>query len=219
MDSGYIASLKDYSSLLEKLFKNIEKKLNEYQTAELSSQNILKGEIAKDLSTIQNNISLMKNNGYFNEKVEQYKLHPHRRINLKLVGEGIKQKLIKMNEENGIYDQEKMYSSPQSRNGTHLFKNRYSIEISNNNDNSHYSIMTDIECPQKGKNTNIVISPNLKLTENRTELFKKRDKSNSCENLIKIKIPNYKNKRTKQKDYFKTIKSIRNFKQIFNIIK
>ena len=60
MDGGYIASLKDYSNLLEKLFKNIEKKLNEYQTAELSSQNILKGEITKDLSTINNNISLMK---------------------------------------------------------------------------------------------------------------------------------------------------------------
>ncbi len=162
--------------------------------------------ISLNNKSFNNNISLMKNNGYFNEKVEQYKLHPHRRINLKLVGEGIKQKLIKMNEENGIYDQEKMYSSPQSRNGTHLFKNRYSIEISNNIDNSHYSIMTDIECPQKGKNTNIVISPNLKLTENRTELFKKRDKSNSCENLIKIKIPNYKNKRTKQKDYFKNTK-------------
>ncbi len=162
--------------------------------------------ISLNNKSFNNNISLMKNNGYFNEKVEQYKLHPHRRINLKLVGEGIKQKLIKMNEENGIYDQEKMYSSPQSRNGTHLFKNRYSIEISNNIDNSHYSIMTEIECPQKGKNTNIVISPNLKLTENRTELFKKRDKSNSCENLIKIKIPNYKNKRTKQKDYFKNTK-------------
>ena len=60
MDGGYIASLKDYLNVLEKLFKNIEKKLNEYQTAELSSQNILKGEITKDLSTINNNISLMK---------------------------------------------------------------------------------------------------------------------------------------------------------------
>jgi len=60
MDGGYIASLKDYNNLLEKLLKNIEKKLNEYQTAELSSQNILKGEISKDLSTVHNNISLMK---------------------------------------------------------------------------------------------------------------------------------------------------------------
>ena len=60
MDGGYVASLKDYNNLLEKIFKNIEKKINEYQTAELSSQNILKGEITKDLSTVQNNISLMK---------------------------------------------------------------------------------------------------------------------------------------------------------------
>ena len=153
--------------------------------------------------SFNNNISLMKNNGNFNEKVEQYKLHPHRRINLKLVGEGIKQKLIKMNEENDIYEQEKMYSSPESRNGTHLFKNKYSIEMSNNIDISHNSIMTEIEFPQKGKNTNIVKSPNLKLTEHKNELFNKRDKSNSCENLIKIQFPIYNNKRTKQKDYYK----------------
>ena len=60
MDSSCIASLKDNLSIIEKIFQKIDKKLNEYQTAELSTQNILKNEITKDLNLIQSNISVME---------------------------------------------------------------------------------------------------------------------------------------------------------------
>jgi chromosome segregation ATPase len=102
MDSSCIASLKDNLSTIEKIFQKIDKKLNEYQTAELSSQNIIKKEITKDLNLIQNNISIMEmeQSNLREENIQNEWSENIKKISLKY--EEIKQKL--QNQENNLID-------------------------------------------------------------------------------------------------------------------
>ena len=46
-------------------------------------------------SSINNNLSIIQKNVNIEEQLEQYKLHPYRRINLKILGEDIKNHLEK----------------------------------------------------------------------------------------------------------------------------
>ena len=78
--------------------------------------------------TQSNNISIMQKNN-IQDQIEQYKLHPFRRWNLKLIGEDIKQKLIEMNEENGG-DNEKTISSPtEGRQFSRIVQKNYAHKI------------------------------------------------------------------------------------------
>ena len=78
-------------------------------------------------NNIISNISFMQKN-LIHEKVEQYKLHPFRRLNLKMVGEDIKQKLIEMHEEDSNLENEKTCSSPtETKKTTKVLKDKYNI--------------------------------------------------------------------------------------------
>ena len=48
------------------------------------------------LASSFNNNTIIQKNVNIEEQLEQYKLHPFRRINLKILGEGIKKKLFEM---------------------------------------------------------------------------------------------------------------------------
>ena len=87
------------------------------------------------LASSFNNNTIIQKNVNIEEQLEQYKLHPYRRINFKILGEGIKQKLFEMEEEK-LFDNEKLLSSREDY-GNQITKTKmqekYNIESKNNN--------------------------------------------------------------------------------------
>ena len=130
-----------------------------------------------------NNISIQKSSKNIKE-VEKYKLHSFHRINLKLVGQDIKQKLIKMNVFNDTFEDDKINSSPMDEK-ENVFLN---IKTDNCMDNLPISAITDTyEIPKIEKKTNL---ENFKLTEGRNDI---NEKSHSCNYIPKIAFKNNKN--------------------------
>ena len=127
-----------------------------------------------------NNISFKKKN-LIHEKVEQYKLHPFRRLNLKIVGEDIKQKLIEMHEENNYFENEKICSSPtEARKTTKILKEKYNI----NNDS-----IINLNFPRNKENisSSVIYSNNL-IFSNDNDIFEKNEnKITSCSHVVKLK--------------------------------
>ena len=136
-----------------------------------------------------NNISIMQKSINIREKIEQYKLHPFRPLNLKLVEEDIKQKLIEMNEISERYENEKTISSPtESIKKTNELRKQYSIKINNSNDNIiNLNLSYNNENDKKGNSMNDIQMPNLDIFEKNDEIHE-NDKNNICHTL-KIKIP------------------------------
>ena len=129
-----------------------------------------------------NNISI-KPKSIIQEKIEQYKLHPFRRINLKIVEEDIKHKLIEMNEENGL-ENEKTISSPvEGRHFSKLFKKNY---ILNEATNSNFSINNDKR--ERGKSDIFIKNPNFEFFEKNNETKDKTDRALGS-HIIYLKIP------------------------------
>ena len=163
-----------------------------------STKNINQNNVSINNISI-NNISIQKSSKNINE-IEQYKLHPYRRINLKLVGLDIKQKLIKMNEENdGFSDDEKILSSPidtqNIQKTTHLLHDRFSIKSEGGTDILPISAISDAFDESKiGTKTNVIKNQVFKLTENKTDILKTKEKSASvsCHNIAKITLKNKK---------------------------
>ena len=75
------------------------------------------------LASSFNNNTIIQKNVNIEEQLEQYKLHPYRRINLKILGEGIKQKLFEMEEEK-LFDNEKLLSSREDYGNQKLQKQK-----------------------------------------------------------------------------------------------
>ena len=154
-----------------------------------SSKNINQNNVSINNISI-NNISLQKSNKNLNE-IEQYKLHPYRRINLKLVGLDIKQKLIKMNEENDDFsDDEKILSSPidnqNIKKTTHLLHDRFSIKTDGGTDILPISAITDaFEESKNGTKTNVIKKSSISKTN-------EKNVSVSCPNITKITFKNNK---------------------------
>ena len=136
-----------------------------------------------------NNISSFQKD-IIQEKIEQYKLHPFRRLNLKLVGENIKHKLIEMNEENG-YEKEKTLSSPtERRQFSKLLKENYNLNETISNLNFSF---TDETRERQRKSANFDQSPTLEFFEKYKETKDKTDKGPGS-HVINLKIPKTKKK-------------------------
>ena len=86
-----------------------------------------------------------KSNKYnIHEKLEQYKINPASRLNLKLIGEDIKQKLIEMNEKNDFIENEKTISSPtESKKYTKIIREKYNISNDDTNMNLNLNKIRD----------------------------------------------------------------------------
>ena len=98
---------------------------------------------SKIASSLNNNASSIQKNVNIEEQLEKYKLHPFRRINLKILGEGIKQKLFEMEEEK-IFENEKTLSSREdfSKQITKTkMQEKYNIESKNNNKQDNNKII------------------------------------------------------------------------------
>ena len=149
---------------------------------EMSNNNISNNNISVNNISV-NNISIQKSSKNIRE-VEKYQFNPFRRINLKLVGQDIKQKLIKMNVFNDTFEDDKINSSPMDEK-ENVFLN---IKTDNCMDNLPISAITDTyEIPKIEKKTNL---ENFKLTEGRNDI---NEKSHSCNYIPKITFKNKKN--------------------------
>ena len=60
METNAIATLQDYQASIERSFKKIEKSLSEYDTSEISQQNLLSTNMNRELANIKNNIAQMR---------------------------------------------------------------------------------------------------------------------------------------------------------------
>ena len=163
-------------------------------------------------------------NKNFIKQVQQYQMHPFRRINMKVLGEGIKQKLIEMNVENSyVFVNEKTMSSPEnSRRETKLIlpkleqkKNNFlrlsNNDISNNEEKIKSIVLekpdfnffakggiSEIKELEKNKSCNNIINYNIKEREkegkNEEKKDDKNDKKDIKEDSLKNDDDNSKNK-------------------------
>ena len=132
---------------------------------------------------------ISNNNVNINEKVEQYKRHPYRRLNLKIVGENIKQKLMEMNDLSENDMNELTTSSPSElKKYTNLLRNRYSIKVNDSNTNIMNLNLSVINEPNKKINS-VGPKQNLNLFENNKDILENNDKNNYLSHIIQLKIP------------------------------
>ena len=135
-------------------------------------------------NNIISNISFMQKN-LIHEKIEQYKLHPFRRLNLKMVGEDIKQKLIEMHEEDSNLENEKTCSSPtETKKMTKVLKDKYNI--------SNDSIINLDFSNKKRNSSNAVYNKNFFFDKDSYIFEKDENKTTSCSHVVKLKIPKLK---------------------------
>ena len=130
-----------------------------------------------------------KSNKYnIHEKLEQYKINPASRLNLKLIGEDIKQKLIEMNEKNDFIENEKTISSPtESKKYTKIIREKYNISNDDTIMNLNLNRIRD-EKNEKLNNTNIVEKPQFDFFNHNNDI-KENEKNTPCTHIINIKIP------------------------------
>ena len=144
------------------------------------------------------NVSLIQKSINIQEKVEQYHLHPFRRVNLKIVGEGIKQRLIEMNREN-LLETEKTMSSPgHSRQMSTIFKEKYNIGknlILPSRNSSKLFLPFKSSNIDDNKIKSAVHSPNLEISENKnnSNIIKNEKIIKSSNNIINSKPINKEN--------------------------
>ena len=156
-----------------------------------------------------NNVTIMQRSPNINGRIDQYQLHPFRRLNLKLIGENIKQKLIEMNEKTDGYESDKTINSQKD---TKLLSNTIKKQNSNNITNSNENIiilnLTDNnENDKKGNSICAVQKPNFELFEKNEEIPDNLDNTNLRHSIKisipKIKIPKKKDKNNEIKNNYK----------------
>ena len=185
-------SSKSLNKQIDKYNFNEEISTNKLLKLPTQNKNLLNFSKDKRNSRFHSSLNINNINNPLNiqEKIEQYQLHPFRRVNLKLIGEGIKQKLLEMNAENQ-FEKEKTMSSPgNSRKLTKLFMEKYNIKMSDKNLSKlsipRKSIIEDNN--NKGKSLVAVHNPNFEFFEHKkdTNILKNSEKNKSCNNLIKL---------------------------------
>ena len=118
------------------------------------------------------------------EQVEQYQMHPFRRINMKILGEGIKQKLIEMNEDNS-FEKEKTMSSPDSR----TIKSKLIFpKLSNKNNNFLRLSNKDLNSSVRNVKSLVVEKPDFNFFAKGINERKELGKNKSCDNLNNLNI-------------------------------
>ena len=142
-------------------------------------------------SSININGSIIQKNFNIEEQLEQYKLHPYRRINLKMLGEGIKQKLFEMEEEK-IFEKEKTLSSREVySNQITKMQEKYNIESKTNNGEDKRKIIkssiTD-ESNDKKAIKSIIMDrkPNYEFFQKETDILLNFEKNKSCGEIVKL---------------------------------
>ena len=139
-----------------------------------------------------NNISSIQKNVNIEEQLEQYKLHPFRRINLKMLGEGIKQKLFEMEEEK-LFENEKTLSSREdfTKQITKTkMQVKYNIEKNNNNENQNKGNKSSINDENKNKKEikSIIMDrkPNYEFFQKETDILLNFEKNKSCGHMVNL---------------------------------
>ena len=77
------------------------------------------------------NFPLMHKNMNIDEQIEKYQQNPHLQINLKIVGEGLKQKILEMNE-NETVDEKEISSPVCTKKFSKSIMKKYDFQISGN---------------------------------------------------------------------------------------
>ena len=176
-----------------------------------------------------NEISPKNNkNKNFIAQVEQYQMHPFRRINMKILGKGIKQKLIEMNVENSYLNEKTMSSPENSRRTSKMVipkadskKNNFlklsNMELSTNGDKMKSTAVQkpdfnffakgifEINQVERNKSCNNIIKLNIKEKEKKNDIKKedkedsiKNDDDNSSRNKGPIRLKNLKYRKLKK---------------------
>ena len=161
---------------------NVEKKRDHLCLSPKASK--IKYNSAFNMSN-ENSQTQNKNKKLF-DQVEQYQMHPFRRINMKILGEGIKQKLIEMNEDNSFKNEKKM-SSPDSR---RLESKLILKNLDNKNNNILDPFYMDLNSNEEKVKSTLAQKPDFNFFSNRMIDIKKFEKNNSCNILNKLNIKN-----------------------------
>ena len=139
-----------------------------------------------------NNIQMMQKN-MIHEKMEKFRLHPFRRLNLKLIGEDIKQKLMEMNEENGFENAKTISSPTDKRQFSRILKKNYNLNESFINLNFSYTNERNL----KGNSASAIQKPISDFFEKNSEIKEKEVKV-AGSHIINLKIPKLKIKKDNQ---------------------
>ena len=129
------------------------------------------------------NIPILKKNMNIHEQIQQYQQNPNLRINLKIVGEGIKQKILEMNEDEVEAVDEKEISSP-------VFTKKFTKSIMNKYD---FNLTGNINEDNNNKRKRIFFityKENIELPKNKTQLGISDEQTNntSNNNIIKLSV-------------------------------
>ena len=145
-----------------------------------------------NMPTNANNIQIMQKN-MIHEKMEKFRLHPFRRLNLKLIGEDIKQKLMEMNEENGFENAKTISSPTDKRQFSRILKKNYNLNESFINLNFSYTNERNL----KGNCASAIQKPISDFFEKNSEIKEKEVKV-AGSHIINLKIPKLKIKKDNQ---------------------
>ena len=186
------------SFLLSKSSKALDRSINNEKTG---SNKYLNVQIKKrDVLCLSPNANKAKYNSAFNadneitpknnknknfmEQVEQYQMHPFRRINMKSLGEGIKQKLIEMNVENS-YVIEKTMSSPD-----HSRRSSKVILPKTDNKKNNFLKLSNMELSSNGEKVKSIVvqKPDFNLFAKGIYEIKELEKNKSCKDIRKLNI-------------------------------
>ena len=156
------------------------------------------------------NFPILHKNMNIDEQIEKYQHNSHLRINLKIVGEGIKQKLFEMNEnENENEVDEKKISSPVcTKKFSKSIMKKFDFKISGNINNLITTNNNEGNNIKYRAKTKSFLIPNNNLSKKISDLENNTEtKNNLCNNLIKLNICENENsikiKNNKKKDNLK----------------
>ena len=160
------------------------------------------------------NFPISKKNINIFEQIKKYHQNPHLRINLKIIGEGLKQKILEMTDDEIDIVDKKEISSPlcATKYAKSLMK-KYDFKLSGNI-NKSIKINSDKDNKNKKKKRYYIQQKdNNELPKNKSELGNSDEPTNNSSNNIKLNINKKKDKIFNKSDF------IRNKMDKFRIIK
>ena len=193
----------------------LEKKVTKYpnlnnptQPNEFNRRNNL----FKKVNQTSYNIPIFKNNINIYKQIEKYHQNPNLRINFKIVGEGLKQKILEMSgDEIKIVDEKEISSPVCTTKFTKSMMKKYDFKISGS---IHKSIVinNDEDNNNNRKKSNFIQKKNsYELPKNKSELGNSDEQTNnSSNNIIKLNACKKKQKLNNKNDISKNQKKKNN---------
>ena len=137
---------------------------------------------------------------FVHEKVKEYKLHPDRKPNLKIVNEDIKYRLIEMNEKDNKFEKGKNTQLEKIKNQTFLLKNNLEISELNHDKKANFKNSNSSKLNKRENNSHGNLS---KL--NHSKRIRRRRRNIDKELDIAIKLANKYRKLNRAKNLYDSI--------------